>query len=41
MIATELSSEWLNGTKKASLFQNIPLPAGFGTDSVNQEVPPE
>lgn len=41
MIAIELSSEWLNGTKTASLFQNILFPAGFETHSVTQEVSPD
>lgn len=31
MMAIDLSSEWLNGTRKASLFQNIIRTARFGT----------
>lgn len=41
MMAIELSSEWLNGTRKACLLQNIIVTAGLGTHSVIQEVFPE
>lgn len=41
MMAIELSSEWLNGTRNACLLQNIIVTAGLGTHSVIQEVFPE